>query len=44
MVLLFVWEAAAKFFSTYLKGGVTRRDHDPVVTEVLHDLRRSGTI
>ncbi len=40
----FGWETAAEFFSTYLKGGATRRDHDPVVTEVLLDLRRSGTI
>lgn len=40
----FGWEAAAEFFSTYLKGDATRRDHDPVVTEVLGELRRSGTI
>ncbi len=40
----FGWEAAAEFFTSYLKGGATRQDHDPVVTEVLNDLRRSGSI
>jgi len=40
----FGWEAAAEFFTSYLRGGATRQDHDPVVTEVLNDLRRSGSI
>jgi hypothetical protein len=40
----FGWEEAAEFFTTYLAGGVNRQDHDPVVTEVLVAMRRSGTI
>lgn len=40
----FGWEAAAEFFSNYIKGGATRVDHDPVVTEVLHSLRVKGLV
>lgn len=37
------WEESAKFFTSYVAGDI-HYDHDPVVTEIVEQMRKDGVI